>query len=51
MNQISVESNVVEIECNEPSALSITQMEDAITELNSAQLLLIGGGCAAISLG
>jgi uncharacterized protein len=45
MNQISMESNVVEFESNELSMLSAAQMEEAITELNSIQLALIGGGC------
>ncbi len=47
MNQISVEMNVVETEVNE-HAVSVAQMQDSITELNSAQLSLVGGGCGII---
>ncbi len=43
MNQITVETNVAEIEISE-QALVDRQMEEAIAELNSAQLALIGGG-------
>ena len=43
MNQISVETSVVEIETNELQALAVAQAE-AIVELNSAQLILVGGG-------
>jgi len=50
MNQFSVEMNVIETEINERSALSTTQVEDAIKELYSSQLALIGGGTAAIAL-
>jgi hypothetical protein len=51
MNQISVEANVVETEINELQALTATQAQESITELNSAQLALVGGGTAAIFLG
>ena len=47
MNQITVETNVVEIETSE-HALFDKQTEDSIAELNSAQLALIGGGTASI---
>jgi hypothetical protein len=47
MNQITVETNVVEIETIEQTLLD-RQMEDAIAELNSSQLALIGGGTGSI---
>jgi len=50
MNQISVESNVVEIEITELSTLGAVQAEEAMMELNSLQLAMIGGGSAAIAL-
>jgi uncharacterized protein len=50
MNQMIMESNVVEAEVNELSTLGSVQTEDSMKELNSAQLALIGGGCALISL-
>jgi len=43
MNQISVETCVVETETNQLQALAVAQA-DALIELNSAQLFLIGGG-------
>src|SRR5258708_35282451 len=43
MNQINVETNVVETEANELQSLAIAQA-DAVVELNSAQLFLVGGG-------
>jgi hypothetical protein len=49
MNQI-IETNVVELETSELNALIARQTEDAITELNSAQLMLVGGGSATILL-
>jgi hypothetical protein len=45
MNQISVETNVIETETAE-----LQTAQDAIVELNSAQLMLVGGGTAAIIL-
>jgi len=50
MNQISVESNVAEIEVSEVRALSATHSDELITELHSSQLALIGGGTAGIFL-
>jgi hypothetical protein len=43
MNQITIETNV-EIEAGELQALAAKQAEEAIAELNSAQLALVGGG-------
>jgi molybdopterin biosynthesis enzyme MoaB len=42
MNQISVETSVVETETNEQT-LAIAQ-KDAIVELSATQLILVGGG-------
>ena len=47
MNQITVEMNVIENEATEVQALAM-QAADAIVELNASQLMLIGGGGAAI---
>ena len=47
MNQITVESNVVETEATELQALAI-QTADAMLELNAAQLMLVGGGSTII---
>jgi hypothetical protein len=47
MNQITVESNVVEIKTSE-QVVADKQIEEAIAELNSAQLALIGGGTAIL---
>jgi hypothetical protein len=47
MNQITVESNVVETEATELQALAI-QTADAMLELNAAQLMLVGGGSVII---
>ncbi len=44
MNQINIESNVVDSEINELLILNAAQTEEAMTELNSAQLSLVGGG-------
>ncbi len=49
MNQINADTSVVEIDSGELPSLSIEQIEDAITELNSTQLALIGGGCGIVS--
>ena len=49
MNQI-IETNVIELETSELKALVAKQTEDAITELNSAQLMLVGGGSGTILL-
>jgi hypothetical protein len=47
MNQITVETNIVETEAAELQALAI-QTADAILELNAAQLMLVGGGSTII---
>jgi hypothetical protein len=47
MNQITVETNVAEIETIDQV---VAEKEDAITELNFAQLALIGGGEVIIVL-
>ena len=47
MNQITVETNVAELETIEQV---MVDNEDAITELNFAQLALIGGGEVIIVL-
>jgi hypothetical protein len=45
MNYISAEANlVVETESNDIQLLDVRQTEDAITELSSAQLRMVGGG-------
>jgi uncharacterized protein YukE len=49
MNQITIETSVVEAETAE-LAISARQIEEAITELNSTQLALVGGGCCAVIL-
>lgn len=41
MNQIIADTNVVETEVSE---LQTLQMEDALFELSSAQLMMVGGG-------
>jgi len=48
MNHINAEVNVIEAEISEPQTLSAIQPEDAITELSSAQLMMIGGGGCVI---
>ena len=47
MNQIIVETNVIETETTELQALAM-QAADAIVELNATQLTLVGGGQAII---
>jgi hypothetical protein len=42
MNQIIAETNVIETE--EPQAPTGKQVAEAVTELNAAQLALVGGG-------
>jgi len=44
MNQI--ETNAVETETAE--FVTVTQTEDAINELNAAQLMMVGGGSASV---
>jgi hypothetical protein len=44
MNHISAEANVIEAEVNELQALAAAHTDEAITELSSAQLLMVGGG-------
>jgi hypothetical protein len=46
MNQITVETN--ETEVAEQQALAAGQAQDVMLELNSSQLMLVGGGCAII---
>jgi hypothetical protein len=48
MNQISVETSVVETEATE--ALAGQQTQDAMLELNSSQLMLVGGGAVIVIL-
>jgi hypothetical protein len=48
MNHITVEANVVEIEVRALQYSAAKQIEDAISELNSSQLALVGGGSGAI---
>jgi hypothetical protein len=45
MNQIQIETNVVEIEATEQPDFAQT-----VIELNAAQLVLIGGGTATVGL-
>jgi len=49
MNQISVETSVVETETNQVQTLAVAQA-DALIELSSAQLFLVGGGCGVVVL-
>ncbi len=49
MNQIAIETNAVEAEIND-QALSTKQLEEAMIELNSSQLALVGGGGGIIIL-
>ena len=44
MTYITAEANVVQTEVSELQALAAIQADDAITELSSAQLLMVGGG-------
>ena len=46
MNQIIADANVVETEISE--ALTQVQIQDAITELSSAQMLMVGGGACVV---
>jgi hypothetical protein len=48
MNHITVEANVVEVEVRALQSSAAKQIEDAISELNSSQLALVGGGSGAI---
>ncbi|HWY72023.1 MAG TPA: hypothetical protein VNW98_00155 [Burkholderiaceae bacterium] len=50
MNHINVETNVVEAQTSELQTLLAKQTEEAIAELNSSQLALVGGGCGAVIL-
>lgn len=50
MNQITIETNVAEIETAELQVLAAKQMEEAIAELNLSQLALVGGGTGTIIL-
>jgi len=50
MNQISVETNVVETETNELQGFGVTPAADAIKELSCAQLSLVGGGLCVVLL-
>jgi hypothetical protein len=45
MNQVSVETNVIESEASELSAVVAAQNIEMFGELSSAQLALVGGGC------
>jgi hypothetical protein len=47
MNEISVETNVIEIEATDLQTLA-TKHAQEIVELNSTQLALIGGGTGSI---
>jgi uncharacterized protein YukE len=49
MNQITVETNVIEAEATELQALAM-QVADTIVELNASQLMLVGGGTAIIDI-
>ena len=49
MNQITIETSVVETETSELGC-SARQIDEAITELNAAQLALVGGGSASVIL-
>jgi len=44
MNQITIETNLVNDETTELQALAAKQVEEAIAELNLSQLALVGGG-------
>jgi hypothetical protein len=51
MNQITADINVVEAEFTDRQALATTQAEDSITDLNSLELALVGGGSISVILG
>jgi hypothetical protein len=44
MNQITIETNVVDFETAELQAIAAKQTEEAIAELKLSQLALVGGG-------
>jgi hypothetical protein len=46
MNHINAEMNVIEVEVVESQTLSA--VEDAITELSSTQLMMVGGGGSVV---
>jgi hypothetical protein len=48
MNHISIEANGVDTEASQLETLAAQQAQDAITELNAAQLVLVGGGSGII---
>lgn len=48
MNQISIETNAAEYETAELQAMTAKQIEEAIAELNSTQLALVGGGSGIV---
>jgi hypothetical protein len=50
MNQITIETNAIETETSELQAFVTKQMQEAVIELNSCQLALVGGGGGAIIL-
>jgi hypothetical protein len=51
MNQITADINVVEAEFTDRQALATAQAEDSITDLNSLELALVGGGSISVILG
>lgn len=50
MNQITAEAIQIEIESFDSTIAAEKQMEDAIAELNSSQLALVGGGTVVVIL-
>jgi hypothetical protein len=48
MNMITIEANVIETEVTGLQSLATPQSDDAILELSSAQLLMVGGGASIL---
>jgi uncharacterized protein YukE len=49
MNQITIETSIVETETTELGS-NARQIDEALTELNSTQLALVGGGSCCVIL-
>jgi len=50
MNQINAEANIVEFDSIECLPSILTETQDAIIELDAAQLSLVGGGTVSVVL-
>jgi len=51
MNQISIESSIAESTLEAVEEFSAKQIDDAIAELSTSQLALVGGGSISVVLG